>query len=43
MLDQLIFTPRLIEIDHVDLAATPERVWQLVRHADLARLDSGPT
>jgi hypothetical protein len=37
MLDQLISTPRLIEIDHVDLAAPPERVWQLVRHGDLAR------
>ena len=37
MLDQLIPTPRLIEVDYVDLAATPERVWQLVRHGDLAR------
>lgn len=37
MLDPLIATPRLIEIDHVDLAATPERVWKLVRHGDLAR------
>lgn len=37
MLDRLIPTPRLIELDHVDLAAPPERVWQLVRHADLAR------
>ena len=37
MLDQLIPTPRLVEIDHVDLAASPERVWQLVRHGNLAR------
>jgi hypothetical protein len=37
MLDQLIPTPRLLEVDHVDLAAPPERVWQLVRHGDLAR------
>lgn len=37
MLDRLIPTPRLLEVDHVDLAASPERVWQLVRHGDLAR------
>jgi hypothetical protein len=37
MLERLIPTPRLLEIDHVDLAAPPERVWRLVRHADLAR------
>jgi hypothetical protein len=37
MLDQLIPTPRLLEIDHIDLAAPPERVWQLVRHGNLAR------
>jgi hypothetical protein len=37
MLDQLIPTPRLLEVDHVDLDASPGRVWQLVRHGDLAR------
>jgi hypothetical protein len=36
-LDQLISLPRLLELDHVDLAAPPERVWDLVRHGDLAR------
>lgn len=35
MLDQLIPTPRLLEIDHADLAASAERVWQLLRHEDL--------
>lgn len=37
MLDELIPTPRLVEVDHVDLAAPPEHVWQLVRHGNLAR------
>jgi hypothetical protein len=37
LLEQLLPTPRLLEVDHVDLAAPPERVWPLVRHADLAR------
>jgi hypothetical protein len=36
MLDQLIPTPRLLETEHADLAAPPARVWQLLRHADLA-------
>src|SRR6478609_3812455 len=36
MLDQLIPAPRLLEIDHVDLAASPARVWSVVRHGDLA-------
>jgi hypothetical protein len=36
-LDQLVPLPRLLELDHVDLAASPERVWELVRHGDLAR------
>ncbi len=34
-LDQLIPTPRLLEVDHVDLAAPPAVVWARVRHADL--------
>jgi hypothetical protein len=36
MLEQLIPTPRLLEIDHVELAAPPERVWALLRHGNLA-------
>jgi hypothetical protein len=36
MLDQLIPTPRLLEIDHVDLAAPSDAVWQRLRHGDLA-------
>ena len=34
-LERLIPLPRLIEIDHVDLAAPPARVWQAVRHGSL--------
>lgn len=37
MLDQLIPTPRLLDIDRIDVAAPPERVWQEVRHGNLAR------
>lgn len=37
LLDRLIPTPRLLEVDRVDLAAPPERVWELARHGDLAR------
>ena len=36
MLDQLIPMPRLLEIDGIDLAAPPARVWQLLRHENLA-------
>ena len=36
-LDRLIPTPRLLEIDHVDLGAPPARVWESVRHGELAR------
>jgi len=36
-LDRLIQAPQLLEIDHVDVAEAPARVWELVRHADLAR------
>jgi hypothetical protein len=36
-LDLLIPTPRLLETDHVDVAARPEQVWQRLRHDDLAR------
>lgn len=37
MLDQLIPVPRLVEVDRVEVAAPPERVWELLRHGDLAR------
>jgi hypothetical protein len=36
MLDSIIPTPRLLEIDRVELAAPPEQVWQLLRHGDFA-------
>lgn len=36
-LDLLIPAPRLVEVDHADVAAPPERIWELVRHGDLAR------
>ena len=35
-LDRVLPTPRLLEINHVDLAATPQSVWDLLRHGDLA-------
>lgn len=36
-LDQLLPAPRLLELNHVDLAASPEEVWRLVRHCDFGR------
>jgi hypothetical protein len=36
VLDQLTPAPRLLEVDHIELAAPPEQVWRLVRHGDLA-------
>lgn len=36
-LDQLIPTPRLLEVDDIDVAAPPEKAWELVRHGELAR------
>jgi hypothetical protein len=35
-LDQLVPTPDMVEIDHVELAAQPAEVWERVRHVDLA-------
>jgi hypothetical protein len=35
-LDRLVPTPRLVEIDRIDLEAPPARVWERVRHGDLA-------
>lgn len=37
LLDRLIPAPRLLQIDHIDLAARPELVWSSVRHGDLGR------
>lgn len=36
-LDRLIANPRLVEVDHVDVAANADMVWPAVRHGDLAR------
>ena len=35
-IDRLLHTPRLLEIDHVDVAAPPRRAWDRVRYGDLA-------
>jgi hypothetical protein len=35
LLDRLLPAPRLLELDHVDLAAPPSLVWERVRHGDL--------
>lgn len=37
LLERVSPTPRLVEIDAVDLAVSPERAWELLRHGDLAR------
>ena len=37
MLDELLSTPRLLEIDRAEVAASPDRVWQLLRHGELAK------
>jgi hypothetical protein len=37
LLERLIPVARRREREHVDLAAAPERVWQMIRHEDLAR------
>src|SRR5436305_10082845 len=34
-LDALITEPRLVEVDHVDVAAAPKVAWDHVRHGDL--------
>jgi hypothetical protein len=36
-LDRFIPNPRLVESDGTDLAVSPSRAWELVRHVDLAR------
>ncbi|HET9253364.1 MAG TPA: hypothetical protein VFP58_14715, partial [Candidatus Eisenbacteria bacterium] len=36
LLDRLIPHPRLVEIDRVDLAASPETTWDRVRHGSFA-------
>ncbi|MEZ4394545.1 MAG: hypothetical protein R3A48_26020 [Polyangiales bacterium] len=35
MFDRLLPTPRLVELDGVDLALDSERLWDLARHGDL--------
>lgn len=37
LLERLIPVARRREREHVDLSAAPVRVWELIRHADLAR------
>lgn len=34
-LDRVIPTPALLEVDEIDLAVSPSRAWELVRHGDL--------
>lgn len=36
-LERVAPTPRLIEVDTIDLAVPPERAWELLRHGDLGR------
>ncbi|MGZ3451167.1 MAG: hypothetical protein ACXVEF_16295 [Polyangiales bacterium] len=36
-LDRVLPTPRLVEVQHVELAIPPEQAWEIVRHEDLAR------
>lgn len=37
LLERLIPVARRREREHVDLAAAPERVWEMIRHEDMAR------
>jgi hypothetical protein len=37
MLDRLLPSPRMVEVDTVDVGAPASRVWELVRHENLAR------
>lgn len=39
-LDDLLPTPRLLELDHIDVALPPARAWELVRHGDLGQYSS---
>ena len=36
-LDSILPTPRLVEVDSVDLGVPPEQAWELIRHSDLGR------
>jgi hypothetical protein len=36
-LDRVLPAPRLVEINHVDLAASPQAVWNRIRYDDLGR------
>lgn len=35
-LDRLLPMPRVVEVDHGEVAAPPEVVWQALRHGNLA-------
>lgn len=37
MLDRFLPDPRLVEVDHVDVAAPPDKAYAAARHFDLAR------
>jgi hypothetical protein len=37
LLERLIPVARRREREHVDLAAAPQRIWEMIRHEDLAR------
>lgn len=36
-LDRVLPAPQLVEVDHVDVAASPEEAWKLLRHADFGQ------
>jgi hypothetical protein len=37
-IDEVLPTPRLVELDEIELALPVERAWELIRHGDLGRL-----
>jgi hypothetical protein len=37
-LDEVLPTPRLVELDEIELALPVERTWDLIRHGDMGRL-----
>jgi hypothetical protein len=39
-LDRVLPTPRLLEIDRIEVAIPPERAWRIIRHADFGRRSS---
>jgi hypothetical protein len=36
-LDRTLPTPRLLEVESIDVALPCDRAWEIVRHGDLAR------